>query len=449
MTDAIFLATTKVNEIKWCASLPEFDLDTIGITTIASSSSSSSPSSPPFVVEIIDCVTDYANALERIFDFNALRTFVQRSDFSMAYDGMNGVAGPYGKGILGGLLGLPSSALRNCTPLPDFGGAHPDPNLTYAPDLVKLMGLTEEGIPLATATPPPTLGAAQDGDADRNMILGANFFVTPSDSVAVIAANASAIPFFARAGGLKGVARSMPTSAALDRVAAVHNIPLFEVPTGWKFFGNLMDSSELGKTNYNPFLCGEESFGTGSNHVREKDGLWAVLAWLSILAAANISTPIGSLVSVENIVRAHWKKYGRNYYMRYDYEGVDASGADEMMAHLRAKAAAYASGTLLDVPSAGEYKIATADEFAYTDPVDGSISKHQGMRFIMTDGSRVVYRLSGTGSVGATVRVYIEKVELSNLAEPVKEALSGLVHIALELAQIKKFTGRDVPTVIT
>ena len=298
----------------------------------------------------------------------------------------------------------------------------------------------------------PTLGAAQDGDADRNMILGKGFFVTPSDSVAIIAANAHAIPYFSRAGGLKGVARSMPTSAALDRVAHKQGIPLFEVPTGWKFFGNLMDSASLGGANYCPFLCGEESFGTGSDHVREKDGLWAVLAWLSILAAANRASAAGApLVTVEDIVHRHWAEYGRNFYMRYDYEGVDAAAADAMMAHLRGAIARFSGGALLDVPSAGAFTVQTADEFTYHDPVDKSVSAHQGLRFIMTDGSRVVFRLSGTGSVGATVRIYIEKVELDSarFKLPTKDALKELSAIALELSQIQRFTGRDEPTVIT
>ena len=297
----------------------------------------------------------------------------------------------------------------------------------------------------------PSLGAAQDGDADRNMILGKGFFVTPSDSVAIIAANAHAIPYFSRAGGLKGVARSMPTSAALDRVAAKRGIPLFEVPTGWKFFGNLMDSAALGGVDYCPFLCGEESFGTGSDHVREKDGLWAVLAWLSILAAANGGGASAPLVTVEDVVHRHWAEYGRNFSMRDDYEGVDAAAADAMMAHLRSEIARFAGGAPLDVPSAGAFAIQTADEFTYHDPVDKSVSAHQGLRFIMADGSRVVFRLSGTGSVGATVRVYIEKVELDSarFKQPTKDALKELSAIALELSQIQRFTGRDEPTVIT
>jgi len=439
LTDAIYAATTSLTSITWAPALPDVDLDALGATQLA----------PGFSVEVIDPVADYAAALGRVFDFPALRALVARPDFTLAYDGMCGVAGPYGRGVLGGLLGVPPAALRNCDPLPDFGGHHPDPNLTYAEDLVALMGLTRTGEAAPGGAAVPDFGAAQDGDADRNMILGGRFFVTPSDSVAVIAAHADAIPFFAAAGGLKGVARSMPTSCALDRVAAAAGVPLFEVPTGWKFFGNLMDSAELGKANFNPFLCGEESFGTGSNHVREKDGLWAVLAWLSILAKANAGAPVGSLVSVEAIVRAHWARYGRNYYCRYDYEGVDAGAADALMAHLRARVAA--GGGEGCSGASGAFALAKADEFSYTDPVDGSVSARQGLRFIYTDGSRVVYRLSGTGSVGATLRVYIEKYEPAggNHNLPTAAALKELVDLALSLADIEKFTGRKEPTVIT
>jgi phosphoglucomutase len=441
LTDAIFAATARVSEIKWAPGLPDVDLDALGATRLA----------PGFTVEVIDSVADYAAALARVFDFSALRALVARPDFSLAYDGMSGVAGPYGKGILGGLLGVPAAALRNCEPLPDFGGHHPDPNLTYAEDLVAAMGLTRTGEPAAGDGAVPDFGAAQDGDADRNMILGGRFFVTPSDSVAVIAAHADAIPFFVAAGGLKGVARSMPTSCALDRVATARGIPLFEVPTGWKFFGNLMDSAELGKANFNPFLCGEESFGTGSNHVREKDGLWAVLAWLSILAQANAGAPVGRLVSVEAIVREHWARFGRNYYCRYDYEGVDAAAADAVMAHLRGKVAEGAAAGGGGGGSGGPFVLAKADEFSYTDPVDGSVSARQGLRFIYADGSRIVFRLSGTGSVGATLRVYIEKYEPvggdHNL--PTAAALKELVGVALGLAEIEHFTGRKEPTVIT
>ncbi len=451
LTDAIFSRTKSLTRILWCPSLPDIDLDKLGVTALPGG----------FSVEVVDPVADYAAALQRIFDFDALRALVARPDFSMAYDGMCGVAGPYGRGILGDLLGVPAHCLHNCDPLPDFGGHHPDPNLTYAEELVALCGLTRTGERSSSSgsgggsgKPLPVLGAAQDGDADRNMILGSGFFVTPSDSVALIAAHASAIPFFVRAGGLKGVARSMPTSCALDRVAAAAGIPLFEVPTGWKFFGNLMDSGERGGRDYTPFLCGEESFGTGSNHVREKDGLWAVLAWMSLLAAANAGTPVGGLVGVEALVRAHWARFGRNYYCRYDYEGLETARADAVFARLRARVAA-GPGALGVVGGGGggegQYTLATCDEFSYTDPVDGSVSAAQGLRFGMQDGSRVVYRLSGTGSVGATLRVYIEKFESDPKLhdQPTAVALKGLVDVALALADIENLTGRKEPTVIT
>ncbi len=449
LTDAIFANTKTVSLIRWCPDLPTFDLDTLGATTAANGA---------FTVEVLDPVEDYAAALARIFDFPKLRALVARPDFSMAYDAMCGVAGPYGKGVLGGLLGVPAASLHNCDPLPDFGGHHPDPNLTYAEELVALCGLTRTGESnpaLPASHRVPELGAAQDGDADRNMILGKRFFVTPSDSIAIIAANAAAcIPFFA--GGVKGVARSMPTSCALDRVALKAGIPLFEVPTGWKFFGNLMDSGELGKAELNPFLCGEESFGTGSNHVREKDGLWAVLAWMSILAHANRATPVGKFATVESIVREHWRVYGRNYYCRYDYEGVEKARADAVMGHLGGLVAgAPGPGApptpFPHIPGSGSFLLAKADSFTYVDPVDDSVSKNQGLRFIMTDGSRVVYRLSGTGSVGATIRVYIEKYEAddSRHALPTAEALKELVAIALGLARMEELTGRSEPTVIT
>lgn len=454
LTNDIFERTKSISFIRWCPNLPLFDLDTLGLTTIGGP-----PGYPGgFTVQVIDPVEDYASALGRVFDFPALRTLVARSDFSMAYDGMCGVAGPYGRGILGDILGVPASSLRNCNPLPDFGGHHPDPNLTYAEELVKLCGLTRTGDvdPSSLDRPVPQLGAAQDGDADRNMILGSRFFVTPSDSIAVITANAAtAIPFFRT--GVAAAARSMPTSCALDRVARALGIPLFEVPTGWKFFGNLMDSLELGGKNYNPFLCGEESFGTGSNHVREKDGLWAVLAWMSILAVRNAGVPEGkgSFVTVEDVVREHWKKYGRNYYCRYDYEGVESTAAAAVMEHLgklvEKQSARGGTPTCLDVPGGGDYRLTHADNFTYHDPVDGSVSKNQGLRFIMEDGSRIVFRLSGTGSVGATIRVYIEKFEEDTTKHslPTAEALKELAAIALYISSIEKLTGRKEPTVIT
>jgi phosphoglucomutase len=281
----------------------------------------------------------------------------------------------------------------------------------------------------------PEFGAAADGDADRNMILGKGFFVTPSDSVAIIAANYKAIPFFKN--GLKGVARSMPTSAALDRVASALKMTCYEVPTGWKFFGNLMDADKLS-------ICGEESFGTGSDHIREKDGAWAVLAWISILEMANRGNT-GALVGVEQVVQEHWKTYGRNYYSRYDYENVTKEGADGMMAHLLQKTTEFKKGET----KLGDYTIEFADEFSYTDPVDGSVSNKQGMRFVFTDGSRIVFRKSGTGSVGATIRLYVEKYDSANLGLGTAEAVQSLIDIALELSQIEKFTDRKAPTVIT
>lgn len=457
VTDAIFNATKKVTQIKSCVNIPTIDLTKVGITTITKKTSSDNGVTNTFTVEVIDAVEDYAKLLSSLFDFDSIRKLLQRSDFSMCYDGLSGVAGIYATRILGSILGAPASALHNCVPLPDFGGHHPDPNLTYAHDLVEIMGLTREGTinPARANDNVPEFGAAQDGDADRNMILGKRFFVTPSDSVAIIAANQIAIPFFANNGGLKGVARSMPTSCALDRVAQSLNLRLFEVPTGWKFFGNLMDSASLGGPDYNPFLCGEESFGTGSNHVREKDGLWAVLAWLSILAYYNKDSTI-PLVSIENIVRRHWEKFGRNYYCRYDYEGVQTGDADHCIDALRARITTFNTqqqqNNNYTEALTGGFKLAKVDEFRYVDPVDNSVSDKQGLRFIMSDGSRIVYRLSGTGSVGATIRVYIEKYEADPTKQdiPTAEALKELVTIAVhELGQIEKFTGRKEPTVIT
>lgn len=396
-----------------------------------------------FRVQVIDPVEDYARLLKSIYDFNALKTLLSRPDFSFVFDGMHGVAGPYARRIFVDELGAAPGCLLNCDPKEDFGGGHPDPNLTYAHDLVARMGLahgdSNDGAPASDdGAPVPDFGAACDGDADRNMILGANFFVTPSDSVAIIAAHAKAcIPYFSH--GLKGVARSMPTSAALDRVAAALKVPCYEVPTGWKFFGNLMDAGKCS-------LCGEESFGTGSDHVREKDGLWAVLAWLSILAAKNKHTPVGQLIGVGDIVRAHWAEHGRNFYTRYDYEGVETAAADAVMSLLRSK-----MSTITQIRS---FVVDTADEFEYTDPVDGSVSKAQGLRWIFTDGSRIVFRLSGTGSAGATIRVYIEQyvpadAGTEKLGADPAAALKPLVDIALGLGDIVKLTGRKQPTVIT
>jgi phosphoglucomutase len=353
------------------------------------------------------------------------------------------VAGPYSKAIFVDELGQDESVLTNHIPKDDFNGGHADPNLTYAKELVATMGLNAKGEKIAVSGPIPSFGAAADGDGDRNMILGTQFFVTPSDSLAVIAANANTIPFFANQGGLKAVARSMPTSGAVDRVAKDLGFDFFETPTGWKFFGNLMDSKVLFKgKDYTPFLCGEESFGTGSDHVREKDGIWAVLAWLSILAANNpdASKP---LVTVEDIVTRHWSKYGRNYYCRWDFEGVDKVQATAMMDKMRAESASNTGKTV------GSYTIATADDFKYVDPVDGSVAMKQGIRFLMSDGSRIIFRLSGTAGSGATVRLYIEQYETEKLDLPVAVALEELTTIALQLCDIKTFCGTETPTVIT
>lgn len=362
----------------------------------------------------------------------------------MIYDSMCGVNGPYAKAVFVDEFKQPESVLMNATPKDDFGSGHADPNLTYAKELVKIMGLNRKGEKIEVAGPVPSFGAAADGDGDRNMILGSQFFVTPSDSLAIIAAHADAIPFFKSQGGLRGVARSMPTSGAVDLVAREMNFDLFETPTGWKYFGNLMDSKELGKIDYTPFICGEESFGTGSNHIREKDGLWAVLAWLNILAASN-PDPSKPLVTVEDIVTSHWKKYGRNYYCRWDFEGMDKPGATAMMEKMRSSVGSNTGRSI------GGYTIGTADDFMYIDPVDGSVAKKQGIRFLMTDGSRVVFRLSGTAGSGATVRMYIEQYEpdKDKLNQAVDVALGSLVRVALDLCNIKEFCGTETPTVIT
>jgi phosphoglucomutase len=364
---------------------------------------------------------------------------------------MNGVQGPYAKAIFIDEFGAPPSSLMNADPKPDFGGhespshGHADPNLTHAVELVAKMGLDKAGNVVDTKEEPPSFGAAADGDADRNMIMGSRFFCSPSDSLAVIVANAKCIPYYAS--GLKGCARSMPTSCALDLVAEKLKIPYFEVPTGWKFFGNLMDSGTAAfpsSPTYTPFICGEESFGTGGDHVREKDGMWAVLAWLQILAEKNrdASKP---LVGVADVCKAHWAEYGRNYYARYDYEGVEKDAADKMMAAMVEKQPALIGTTV------GGMKIAKADMFAYSDSVDGSVSKNQGVRFIFEDGSRFVFRLSGTGVAGATIRMYLEKYEPASgdLGMHAFDVVKPIADIALEVSQLKELTGRTEPTVIT
>jgi phosphoglucomutase len=368
-------------------------------------------------VQVVDPVTEYATLMESLFDFAAIRTLFSGS-FRMRFDAMHAITGPYATEILERRLGAAAGTVINGVPLPDFGGGHPDPNLTYAHDLVEeLFGSSA-----------PDFGAASDGDGDRNMVLGQRFFVTPSDSLAILAANATRVPGYA--GGISGVARSMPTSAAVDRVAKAMNLPCFETPTGWKFFGNLLDANRI-------TLCGEESFGTGSNHVREKDGLWAVLFWLNIVAARQ--------QSVEQIVREHWQAFGRNYYTRYDYEEVPSNAAAGVMAHLRSLQASQVGRTL-----AGRM-IAGADDFSYHDPIDGSTSANQGLRILFEDGARIIYRLSGTGTAGATLRVYIESYVAGpdGLDHDPQDALRELISAALDVAEIPSRTGRTAPTVIT
>jgi len=439
VTDAIYEKTTSIKQYKICAGIPTIDLAKPGVTKIVADDGSSEVN-----VEVISTTESHVNLLKTIFDFGAIKSLLDRPDFTMVYDSMHGVNGPYAKEVFVNELGQPEDVCMNAVPKDDFNGGHADPNLTYAKELVAIMGLNRKGEVIDTGDKAiPSFGAAADGDADRNMILGSKFFVSPSDSLAVIAANADAIPFFKSQGGLKAVARSMPTSGAVDRVAKDLNFDLFETPTGWKYFGNLMDSKCIYEgTDYTPFICGEESFGTGSDHVREKDGIWAVLAWLSILAAKNpdASKP---LVTVEDIVTAHWKKYGRNYYCRWDFEGVEKPKAVAMMDKMRSDFAANTGKKI------GSYEISCADDFAYTDPVDGSYASGKGIRFLMADGSRIIFRLSGTAGSGATIRMYIEQYEPENISAVASDALSGLVRIALDLSSMKEFIGTEEPTVIT
>ncbi|XP_030496986.2 phosphoglucomutase, cytoplasmic [Cannabis sativa] len=433
ITDKIYENTTTIKEYL-TADLPDFDISTNGVTSFAGPEGQ-------FDVEVFDCASDYVKLMKSIFDFEAIRKLLTSPNFTFCYDALHGVAGAYASRIFVEELGAQESSLINCTPKEDFGGGHPDPNLTYAKELVARMGLGKSD----TQGEPPEFGAAADGDADRNMVLGKRFFVTPSDSVAIIAANAvDAIPYFSA--GLKGVARSMPTSAALDVVAKHLNLKFFEVPTGWKFFGNLMDAGLCS-------VCGEESFGTGSDHIREKDGIWAVLAWLSILAYKNKDNlGGGKLVTVEEIVRQHWAKYGRHYYTRYDYENVDAGKAKELMAYLvKLQSSLPEVNEIVKSARSDVSKVVHGDEFEYKDPVDGSISKHQGIRYLFEDGSRLVFRLSGTGSEGATIRLYIEQYEKdpSKIGRESQDALGPLVEVALKLSKMQEYTGRSAPTVIT
>lgn len=405
ITNAIFENTKSITEYK-ITDTEDIDIDSLGSQEIEGMS-----------VEIVDSVADYVELMEKLFDFDKIRQLLT-SDFSMCMDSLHAVTGPYAKQIFEQALGAKAGTVTNGEPLEDFGGGHPDPNLVYAHDLVETM----------FAKDAPDFGAASDGDGDRNMILGNNFFVNPSDSLALIAANAKLVPGYKE--GLSGVARSMPTSQAADRVAEKLGLDCYETPTGWKFFGNLLDADKI-------TVCGEESFGTGSNHVREKDGLWAVLFWLNILAERQ--------QSVEEIVVDHWKTYGRNFYSRHDYEGVDKTKANELIDGLRAQF------DTLPGQSLGAYTVDYADDFSYTDPVDGSVSEKQGVRIGFTDGSRMVFRLSGTGTQGATIRLYLESYEPDSAKHDVdpQEALKPLITIADEVSKLQELTGRDKPTVIT
>lgn len=417
ITDKIFGNTLSISEVM-VAEIPDIDLSQVGVTKYGN-----------FTVDVIDPISDYLELMENVFDFDLIRGLLSRPDFGFMFDAMHAVTGAYAKPIFVDKLGAKADSISNGVPLEDFGHGHPDPNLTYAKDLVGIM-YRDDG---------PDFGAASDGDGDRNMILGKKFFVTPSDSVAIIAANAEeAIPYF-RAGP-KGLARSMPTSGALDRVADKLKLPFFEVPTGWKFFGNLMDAGKLS-------ICGEESFGTGSDHIREKDGIWAVLAWLSIIAHQNKDKKPGEkLVSVSDVVKAHWATYGRNFFSRYDYEECESEGATKMIEYLRDLVSKSKPGEKY-----GNYVLQFADDFSYTDPVDGSVASKQGVRFVFSDGSRIIFRLSGTGSAGATVRVYIEQFEpdVSKHDIDAQTALKPLIGLALSVSKLKDFTGREKPTVIT
>jgi len=406
MTEAIYQRTRNIESYR-IAEEPEIDIDQPGSHNLGE-----------MAVEVIDPVRDYADLMRELFDFDAIHQLFNSGLFSMRFDAMHAVTGPYATQILERILGAEPGTVINGTPKENFGGGHPDPNLAHAHELVEM----------THGYDPVDFGAASDGDGDRNMILGKNFFVTPSDSLAVLAANAHLIPGYRS--GINGIARSMPTSQAADRVADQLGIECVETPTGWKFFGNLLDAGKIA-------ICGEESFGTGSDHVREKDGLWAVLFWLNLLAIKQ--------QSVARIVHEHWQRFGRNYYTRHDYEGVNAEAAKALMNDLRFR--------LADLPGQtfGNLCVDYADDFSYTDPVDGTVSKNQGIRIGFTNGSRIVFRLSGTGTVGATLRVYLESFEPNQEKHDLETArvMAPLARLAEELAEIEQRTGRAEPDVIT
>ncbi len=405
-TDKMYARSQVINEYK-IVDFPDIDLNIIGEQQVEGVS-----------ISIIDPVTDYADLMATIFDFDLLKKVISEGIITLRFDAMHAITGPYAKRILVDVLGANPSSIINAEPLEDFGGGHPDPNLAHAKELADLM----------FSSIAPDFGAASDGDGDRNMILGKNIFVTPSDSLAILAANAQLIPGYST--GINGVARSMPTSQAVDRVAEKYGLPCYETPTGWKYFGNLLDAKKI-------TLCGEESFGTGSDHVREKDGLWAVLFWLNLIAIKK--------QPIEKIVYDHWQKFGRDIYCRHDYEAVDTDIANGIMNHLLSQLSEFPGKTF------GDFSVKYADEFSYEDPVDGSISNNQGIRIGFEDGSRIIFRLSGTGTVGATLRIYLEKFEqdASKHNQDAQNALSELIVLAEQFCEVKKRTGRTEPTVIT
>jgi phosphoglucomutase len=405
ITEAIFARSKTLD--RWLSlDAPDLDLDALGTVTVGT-----------MPAEVIDPVADYAELMEKLFDFDAIRASI-KSGFRMIFDAMNAVTGPYAHEILEKRLGFPQGTVRNGTPLEDFGGLHPDPNIVTARPLYDTM----------MGKKAPDFGAASDGDGDRNLIIGRGRYIAPSDSLAMLAANAHLAPGYAQ--GLKGIARSMPTSAAADRVAKALNIPMFETPTGWKFFGNLLDAGKV-------TICGEESAGTGSNHVREKDGVWAVLLWLNILAKRKMS--------LDALAKEHWARFGRNYYARHDYEGLESSKADALVSELRSALPSLAGRRL------GSMTLETADDFTYRDPIDGSTSAHQGVRLMFAGGSRVVLRLSGTGTAGATLRVYLERYEPpeGRLDEEPSMMLADLAKALEAVVGITRHTGRSRPDVVT
>ncbi|WP_045223421.1 alpha-D-glucose phosphate-specific phosphoglucomutase [Methyloterricola oryzae] len=405
-TNAVYARSREITEYR-IANVPDIDLDRLGEIKVGE-----------MAVSIIDPVSDYAALMEHLFDFKLISSSLKSGSITLCFDSMHAITGPYARRILEDELGAAAGSVINAEPLEDFGGGHPDPNLVHAHELAELMYSAKS----------PSLGAASDGDGDRNMIMGDHFFVTPSDSLAVLAANIHLLPGYHD--GLRGVARSMPTSQAVDRVARAMGIECYETPTGWKFFGNLLDDRKI-------TLCGEESFGTGSDHVREKDGLWAVLCWLNLIAVRK--------QSVADIVREHWRRFGRDFYSRHDYEGVETSVAEGIMAHLREQ--------LPGLPGKqfGEYTVSYADDFRYEDPVDGSISEKQGVRIGFENGSRMVFRLSGTGTEGATLRIYLERYERDPAlhGQDTQETLSELIALAETLSEAKRRSGMAKPTVIT